>query len=123
MHGAGTLLSALEERLTGLVPGEDFHVVLEPEEAHGPRDEALVEEVPLSDFGAGTQVAAGMQFETEDAEGRPRVVTVVRVEGERVTVDANPPLAGVTLTVRGRVLDVREATSEELERGIPSSSR
>lgn len=123
VHGAGTLLRALEDRLRGLLPGEDFEVVLEPEEAHGSRDESLVEEVPLEDFGPNAEVAAGMQFETEDAEGRPRVVTVVRVRGRRVTVDANPPLAGMTLTVRGRVVDVREATADELERGVPMPSR
>lgn len=123
LHGTGTLLPAFEERLVGIVPGEDFEFVLEPEEAHGPRDERLVEEVPLDEFGPGTQVTAGMQFETEDSEGRPRIVTVVRVQADRVTIDANPPLAGETLSVRGRVLEVREATANELERGLAMPPR
>jgi FKBP-type peptidyl-prolyl cis-trans isomerase SlyD len=45
------------------------------------------------------------------------VVTVAKVEGDQVTVDGNHPLAGVHLNFDVKVMDVREATGEEIEHG------
>jgi FKBP-type peptidyl-prolyl cis-trans isomerase SlyD len=57
-----------------------------------------------------------MQFEAHGEEGA-QIVTVVGIEGEEVTIDANHPLAGETLNFDVKIVDVREATSEELEHG------
>jgi FKBP-type peptidyl-prolyl cis-trans isomerase SlyD len=57
-----------------------------------------------------------MQFEAHGEEGS-QIVTVVNVAGDEVTIDANHPLAGETLHFDAKVLNVREATEEELRHG------
>jgi FKBP-type peptidyl-prolyl cis-trans isomerase SlyD len=59
-----------------------------------------------------------MQFQATTEAG-PRLVTVVKVVGEEVTVDGNHPLAGVTLKFDVNVRDVRDATAEEISHGHP----
>ena len=61
------------------------------------------------------EVKVGSQFRT--SQDSPSVVTVTKVEGENVTVDANHPLAGVALTFDVEVKDVRKASQEELDHG------
>ncbi len=57
-----------------------------------------------------------MQFQAQTPAG-PQIVTVTKVGDEEVTVDANHPLAGETLHFDVEVVDVRDATQQELEHG------
>ena len=57
-----------------------------------------------------------MQFEAQDDEGH-QIVTVVAVDGESITLDTNHPLAGKNLHFDVEVLEVRDASAEELEHG------
>ncbi len=116
IQGIGSVIPGLEQALEGHNPGESVTVRIPPEQAYGERDEALVQVVPRSLFGPDQEVAVGMQFQAETESGT-RIVTVVGVEDDRVTVDANHPLAGATLTFDVTVVDVRDATPEELEHG------
>lgn len=118
LHGNDNLIPGLEKALEGKTAGDSFKVTVPAAEAYGTRDEQLVINVPLDRFqGAGT-VEAGMQFEAETADGN-RIVTVTKVENGMATVDANHPLAGMDLTFDVKVVDVRVATTEELEHGHP----
>jgi FKBP-type peptidyl-prolyl cis-trans isomerase SlyD len=56
-----------------------------------------------------------MQFESETDEGELEIVTIKSIDGNEVTIDANHPLAGVTLNFDVEVVGVREATAEEVE--------
>ena len=67
-------------------------------------------------FSGVEELQVGMQFQAQSDEGA-QVITVVKLEGDEVTVDANHPLAGVTLNFDVTVVGVREASSEELEHG------
>ena len=62
-------------------------------------------------------IEPGMQFHAQSPDGNTLVVTVAKVEEESVTVDGNHPLAGVQLNFDVRVMEVREATSEEIDHG------
>jgi len=117
IHGVGGIIPGLETALEGKSAGDALSVEIEPEEAYGQRDDALVAEVPLDRFEGAGEIQAGMQFQTADEDGTPRIVTVVKVEGDTVTVDSNHPLAGIDLCFDVKVLDLREATAEELEHG------
>ena len=90
--------------------------VVEPAQGYGERDDALVFTVERSQFASGEKVEEGMQFEAHDENGA-RIVTVVGVDGEKVTIDANHPLAGAKLHFDVKVVEVREASPEELEHG------
>jgi FKBP-type peptidyl-prolyl cis-trans isomerase SlyD len=62
-------------------------------------------------------IEAGMQFNAQGPDDQVIVVTVKQVAGDTVTVDGNHPLAGVTLNFDVTVMEVRDATAEELEHG------
>jgi FKBP-type peptidyl-prolyl cis-trans isomerase SlyD len=116
IHGAGGLIPGLERALEGKNAGDSFAVTIAPEEAYGMRDENLVRAVPKASFG-NNAIVVGAQFRTQDKQGQQHVVTISKIEADSVTIDANHPLAGVTLHFDVTINDVREATAEELAHG------
>ena len=116
LHGKGNIIPGLEQALAGKAAGDKLDVTVAPEQGYGVRDERLVQVVPRSRFGGGEGLAAGMQARVSGPQGR-RMVTVVKVERDFVTVDGNHPLAGRTLRFAVEVEDVRKATHEEVSHG------
>jgi FKBP-type peptidyl-prolyl cis-trans isomerase SlyD len=96
--------------------GDKLNVVLSPEDAYGVRNESLVKTIPLSEFEDQSDVKQGAQFRVE-ASGQTHIATVTHVENEKVTIDLNHPLADETLHFDVEVMDIREATPEELSHG------
>lgn len=104
--GEGELLPELEEALVGLAPGEEKTVQIAADDAYGPYDDELVLVVGRGDFPADITPEVGQTLEVTDEEGDAYPVTVVEVEGEEVTLDANHPLAGEDLTFAIRLLEI-----------------
>ncbi len=117
LHGAANIIPGLESALLGKSAGDAFSVTIEPAQGYGERNEAMTQVVPRNMFETDAQIEVGMQFHAESPDGHPIQVTVVAVSDEDVTVDANHPLAGVNLNFDITVLDIREATAEEIEHG------
>jgi FKBP-type peptidyl-prolyl cis-trans isomerase SlyD len=115
IQGIGNLIPGMEEGLEGKQRGDKLQIKVSPEKGYGLRDERLIQSVPRSAFG-NQKVQKGMQFRAETGSG-PQVVTVTEVGLETVTVDGNHPLAGVELNFSVEVMDVRNATAEELSHG------
>ena len=113
IHGVGNLIPGLEAALDGKAPGEELSVAIPPEQAYGQKDAALVQPIAREMFGEVPELKVGMQFQAQSPAG-PRVVTIVGIEGDTVTVDGNHPLAGMTLNFDVKVVDIRDATEEEL---------
>ncbi len=116
LHGSGSIIAGLEEALEGKNAGDQIKVTVPPEKGYGPRDEALSQKVPHKLFDTTHEIKPGMRFHTEDGHGAHAVV-VTAVDQEHVTVDANHPLAGKILNFEVAVVEVRNATSEELTHG------
>ncbi len=116
LHGHGNIIPGLEEALDGHGGGDQFAVTIAPEDAYGIYDQELVQTLPRSAFQGVDEIEVGMQFQAE-AEGGVSLVTVTGVAEESVTIDGNHPLAGVELHFDITVVDVRDATPEELEHG------
>lgn len=116
LHGNGMLITGLEKELEGKKPDDEFSVVIEPSDAYGERNEELVFEVDRNQFEEGVTIEEGMQFEAAAPEGS-RIVTVVKVADDKITIDANHPLAGERLFFDVKVVSVRNATDEELNGG------
>lgn len=117
LHGAGAIIPGLEQAMDGRQSGEEFEISIEPDNAYGEVEPALVQKVPHEAFQGVDQVEAGMQFQVRDEQGNTRVVRVVEVGDEGVTIDGNHPLAGETLHFQIEVAEVREATEEEVAHG------
>jgi FKBP-type peptidyl-prolyl cis-trans isomerase SlyD len=119
VQGANSgILPAIEAAVEGRKVGERIEITLPPEEGYGLRDESLVfvddiENVPAQFRRVGAEVL----FENEAGETKPFYVT--SIENGKVTVDGNPSLAGQSVTCLVNVMDIREATPEEIRNGRP----
>ncbi|AOT09197.1 FKBP-type peptidyl-prolyl cis-trans isomerase [Pseudoalteromonas luteoviolacea] len=113
--GTGFLIEGLENALIDKQAGDKVSVTVKPEEGYGERNDNLTQAVPKSMF-EGIDVEVGMQFRATTDEGEQAVI-VIGVEGEEVIVDGNHPLSGLTLHFDVEILEVREATADELAHG------
>lgn len=115
IQGSNFMIAGLEEALVGKQSGEKFEITIEPDKAYGQRHDQLVQEVPVSMF-EGMDVEVGMSFRAT-TDGGEQSVLIVDKNDEFVTVDGNHPLSGLTLLFSVDVLEVRDATKEELAHG------
>ena len=114
MEGVNQIIPGLEKELVGMAAGEKRVIEVSSDEAYGPVMEELRITVKRSQLPEG-QVEQGMRFST----GKPEnpVFTVIKVEEEDVHLDGNHPLAGVDLTFDVEMIEIREATADEIEHG------
>lgn len=116
LHGKGNIISGLEQALAGKEVGEQFTVRVPAEDAYGEFMPERVQVIPRSMFEGVDQLEVGMQFHADVSAG-PGIVAIVDIDGDDITIDGNHPLAGMPLTFDVEIIDVREATREELEHG------
>ena len=115
--GKHDLFDKVVQALDGSVIDAAVEVSLTPEEGFGPHDPELtytdsIENVPDEFRRLGAEV------EMMNDSGESRTFTVTRIEGDKLTVDGNHPMAGKIITFRIKVIDIRDATPEELENGV-----
>jgi FKBP-type peptidyl-prolyl cis-trans isomerase SlyD len=116
IQGIGNIIPGLERALEGKAQGDSLKVSIAPEDGYGERRDDLSQAVPKQMFEGNDEIQVGMQFQTMTESG-PQVVTVVEIDDENVTVDGNHPLAGENLNFDVTVVEIREASAEELEHG------
>lgn len=123
LHGANNIVVGLESRLKGKTTGDTLQAIVPPEEGYGLRDDTLTQEIPRHMFEGmeDTMLVAGAQFEAQTNAGI-EVITIVKVDGDTISVDANHPLAGEALHFDIEVLAVRDATEEEISHGHAHST-
>jgi FKBP-type peptidyl-prolyl cis-trans isomerase SlyD len=113
LHGGyENTLPKIEEALEGQEAGHEVTLDLQPEDAFGQRDEALVRVIPKSEFPPGVKV--GGQLEGRTGDGQPHVFHVMKIKGPEVHLDGNHPLAGKALKFNLKVTGVRAASGEEI---------
>lgn len=117
LHGAGNIIPGLEKALAGKGEGDSLKVRIEPAEAYGEVIPDGVKTIEKAAFEGVESVEPGMVFEAKAPDGTTQQIMVVKVEGDKVVIDTNHPLAGVALNFDVNVLSVREATKEEIEHG------
>ena len=117
IHGNGQLIPGLETALEGRGKGDKVAVDVPPEQGYGERDEEGVQIVARNQFDDSVEIEVGMQFEAQDDDDEHQIVTVAAVDGENITLDTNHPLAGKNLRFEVEILDVRDASAEELSHG------
>ncbi|AKH16491.1 MULTISPECIES: FKBP-type peptidyl-prolyl cis-trans isomerase [Deinococcus] len=115
LQGHSNIIPGLERALEGKAVGDELQVTVQPEDGYGERDEENVEELSREDFEDDIEVGATYYAQAEDGSVIP--FTVMDVSGDTVKVDFNPPLAGMVLNFDVKVLNVRDATPEELDHG------
>lgn len=121
LHGHSNIVPGLEAQLTGLAAG--YSGTISVPNAYGETVPELVQVVDRKLFTGlpeGQELAVGLSFLASTAGG-DIPVRVTKIEGDKVTVDANLELAGQTLTFEVEIVGVRNATIDELALGYPAS--
>ena len=117
LHGTNNIIVGLEEQLEGKQVGDNLIATISPEKGYGLPVEALIQEVPAKAFGDEIKdVQVGMRFQADTEQG-PVPVVVTAIENDMVTVDGNHPLAGKELHFDVNIIEIRDASKEEIEHG------
>ena len=111
--GHGNIIPGLEKAMEGREAGEKFEVDVSAADAYGVRQDGLTQRVPKKYF-KDTRLEPGMQAVLPTNFG-PRAVTIQKVGMSVVDVDLNHPMAGKDLHFAVEIVDVREASAEEIE--------
>ena len=115
LFGHGNIIPGLEKAMDGREAGDSFKATVPAAEAYGERRDGLTQRIPKKHFGA-QRLEPGMQVVLQTNFG-PRAVTVEKVGMSVVDVDLNHPMAGKDLDFDIEIVEVREASAEELEHG------
>ncbi len=115
LFGRGHIIPGLEKAMDGREAGESFKTSVPAVEAYGEKREGLTQRIPKKHFGA-QKLERGMQVVLQTDHG-PRAVTIEKVGMSVVDVDLNHPMAGKDLDFDIEIVEVREASAEELEHG------
>ena len=116
LHGYGNIIPGLESALEGHEAGFSSAIQVVPADGYGAYNPQAVFEVPRAQFPPSEDIQVGMQVQGEGAQGILNF-TVVDVNDQGVVLDANHPMAGKNLHFAVDVLEVRDATAQELAHG------
>lgn len=116
LHGHGNIIPGLESALLGKQAGDTLNVEVAPQDGYGEHHEQMIQQVPRSAFEGVDTLEPGMQFQADTGAGM-RLFTITTIAGDEVTIDGNHPLAGETLNFDVEVVEVRDASAEEIEHG------
>ncbi len=122
LFGSGGLIPAFEENLQGKVTGDKFSFSIDAANAYGEIESEALVDLPLDIFKVDGIVdmsilKTGNLVPMTDRDGNRIDGKVIAIGGETVKMDFNHPLAGHQLHFSGEVIEVREATEEELAHG------
>jgi FKBP-type peptidyl-prolyl cis-trans isomerase SlyD len=120
LHGHNNLLAALEAEFDGKVVGDKINATLTPEQAYGERREGAIQRIPIKHLldheKLKNKIKPGSVVTVNTAHG-PWDAVVLKVGKFNVDIDSNHPLAGKTIIFAIEIVEVREASEEELAHG------
>lgn len=117
ISGTGMVLPKLEEAVNSMIIGTKKQIKLEAADAYGNYNQDAVQIVGKENFPSDFVLEVGMEYMASNPDGMQMPFIITNVEEETVTIDFNHPLAGKTLNFDLELLDVRDATPEELAHG------
>jgi len=104
--GEGSVIPGFESAVDGMQIGESKTVTIPCNQAYGQRDDSQIIQVPKSQLPENLKPAVGQQLQMQTMEGQVLVVTVIRIDADSITVDANHPLAGQDLTFKIELVEI-----------------
>ena len=123
LYGVGTMIPDFEDNLSGKIVGDTFDFKIEASNAYGEHDPqhiALIESNIFHDENGNfdeVMFQVGSVVPMSDSEGNHLRGKIIEVTDEHVKMDFNHPLAGKDLHFTGSILDIREATQDEIAHG------
>lgn len=104
--GASAIIPGLQEAVVGMSPGGSKTVRIEPAMAYGPYHEEMTAWLDRSAVPAGLEIEAGRAIRVKHADGKESDAFVTEIDGERIKVDGNHPLAGKALVMDVELVEV-----------------
>jgi FKBP-type peptidyl-prolyl cis-trans isomerase SlyD len=122
IFGSGMMIPGFEKGLDGKSKGDKFTFSIESDDAYGKKEDTAIIKLPIDIFKVEGVIdmnllKIGKVIPLNDHEGNVLNGTVLVFDAETVTMDFNHPLAGHLLHFSGEVVDVRDASAEELSHG------
>ena len=117
IHGYENLVPGLEKALDNKSVGESVSVSVKPAEGYGEFSSELVQEMDREAFKDVEPLEVGMEFHAQGEDGNLQHIEVKAIENDKVTIDGNHPFAGMNLNFEVEILEIREATKEEIDHG------
>lgn len=117
LHGADNIITGLETALAGKTVGDSLNVKVLPAEGYGERNDEMVQVVSKEMFETDDELEVGTQFHAEGPDGDQIMITVAAIDGDDITIDGNHPLAGVNLNFDVSIIEVCDASEEEISHG------
>jgi len=117
LYGAGQMLPKFEENLSTLSTSDSYDFNLAAGDAYGDYDDEAIANLPVEMFKETEMPEIGSTLPLQDNQGNHFQGQVVSIAEDSVIVDLNHPMAGQELHFKGKILNVRPATPEELSHG------
>ena len=104
--GSGQVIPGFDKAVEGMAVGDEKTVNIQPEDAYGPRNDQMVQEVPKSALPDDLEPEAGMGLQARGQDGQVLNLTVISVGDDSITVDGNHPLAGQNLNFDIQLVEI-----------------
>ena len=117
LSGNQQILPKLEAEIDTMIIGSKKNVKIAAVEAYGEYSEQAIQQVKKESFPADVDLKVGMEFVSNSPEGHQMPFVIKEIKNEEVTVDFNHPLAGMDLEFDVELIDIRNATPEEMQHG------
>lgn len=117
LHGHRNIIGGLEDALAGKETGDKLSVSVPPEKAYGVYDEKDKLQAHKDQFQGIDDLKVGMEIQTKTQQGQVKIYRIEKIFGDTVFMDGNHALAGMTLNFDVEIMEVREASAEELQHG------
>ena len=117
LQGYQNIIPGLERELAGMKIGESKEITVLPKDGYGEQDPEAVIEIPRREFPKDFEVKPGVELQLQNQDGEMMNAVIVSISPNAVKLDLNHPLAGKELLFRVTVVDLRDATEEEISHG------
>jgi FKBP-type peptidyl-prolyl cis-trans isomerase SlyD len=117
LSGKNMVLPKLEEAVGSMIIGAKKNIKLDAIDAYGEYSEQIVQVVGKENFPNDFEIKIGMSYMASSPDGNQMPFVITEVRDEEVTIDFNHPFAGKNLNFDVELLDIRDATAEELSHG------
>ena len=119
VYGSGRLLPVFESNINSLNSGDAFKFNMNSDMAYGEKREDMIVDVPIAVFETDGKIneeicQVGNEVPMMDTDGNPINGIINEITDTYVKMDFNHPMAGLDLFFSGKIIDVREATEEEI---------
>lgn len=111
------VLPGLEKALGSMIIGSKKNIKLSAAEAYGEYDEGAIQKVKRNLFPEEAELEIGVTYFAHSPEGKHLQFVITKIENDDITVNFNHPHAGKDLEFDVELLDVRDATPEEINHG------